>query len=204
MRPARARPGARTAGRVFATPQLKVLEKVFAENAFPDLRTCEKLALKLGVTARQVKVWFSNKRQRVRDLSAPGSDEDPQTRGRPCHACKVAHVNCDRGSPSCKRCARLGIACVQPPQLSRGRPPKPGARPPQPHLLPLVGFGESLADAVVGPASHANANAAASSPLSPSSKPNSLGLYTHANMECNYLGLPLYPGAPPPQPCKAM
>ena len=43
---------------------------------------------------------------------------------RPCTACRHAKILCDRAAPVCGRCARLGIACVPPPTVKRGRPSK--------------------------------------------------------------------------------
>ena len=47
---------------------------------------------------------------------------NPQRSKRPCAACRLAKVRCDRGVP-CKRCSRLGLSCEPPPYVRRGRPP---------------------------------------------------------------------------------
>jgi len=48
---------------------LSVLEQVYAMEPFPGLETRRELSRKLNVSARQVQVWFQNKRQRERKLS---------------------------------------------------------------------------------------------------------------------------------------
>merc|ERR1719446_577947 len=46
-----------------------MLESVYAVEPFPGLDTRRELARKLNVSARQVQVWFQNKRQRERKIS---------------------------------------------------------------------------------------------------------------------------------------
>jgi len=48
---------------------LIVLEQVYTVEPFPSLDTRRELSRKLNVSARQVQVWFQNKRQRERKLS---------------------------------------------------------------------------------------------------------------------------------------
>jgi len=48
---------------------LGVLEQVYQMEPFPGLDTRRELSRKLNVSARQVQVWFQNKRQRERKLS---------------------------------------------------------------------------------------------------------------------------------------
>ena len=48
---------------------------------------------------------------------------------RPCAACRLAKVRCDRLAP-CTRCSHLKIMCQPPPHVRRGRPPgRPWSRP---------------------------------------------------------------------------
>merc|ERR1719460_2948905 len=63
---------------------LGVLEQVYAVEPFPGLETRRELSRKLNVSARQVQVWFQNKRQRERkisrskgQLSTPGLPDTP-------------------------------------------------------------------------------------------------------------------------------
>lgn len=51
-----------------ATPgQVKVMEEVFLRNPYPDAETREELRKMLGMkSARQVQIWFQNKRARVK------------------------------------------------------------------------------------------------------------------------------------------
>merc|ERR1712070_845362 len=46
-----------------ASGSLSMLESVYAVEPFPGLDTRRELARKLNVSARQVQVWFQNKRQ---------------------------------------------------------------------------------------------------------------------------------------------
>jgi len=46
--------------------ELRILESVFESDPTPSRELREKLALDMGVTPRQVQVWFRNRRQRVR------------------------------------------------------------------------------------------------------------------------------------------
>ena len=48
---------------------LEVLEREYKTEPFPSLETRRELSRKLNVSARQVQVWFQNKRQRERKLS---------------------------------------------------------------------------------------------------------------------------------------
>lgn len=42
---------------------------------------------------------------------------------RPCSSCRESRVLCDRATPCCGRCARLGRECTLPKSVPRGRPP---------------------------------------------------------------------------------
>lgn len=54
------------AGRYFTSYQKDQLMKAFVLNAYPDTASQRSLALQLGLTTEQVKVWFANKRTRDR------------------------------------------------------------------------------------------------------------------------------------------
>jgi len=65
---------------------LQVLEHVYTMEPFPGLETRRDLARQLNVSARQVQVWFQNKRQRERKISkqmglfsTPGLPDTPAT-----------------------------------------------------------------------------------------------------------------------------
>ena len=45
---------------------LAVLEKVFSLDQFPNVETRKQLGSELGVSTRQIQVWFQNRRQRER------------------------------------------------------------------------------------------------------------------------------------------
>ncbi|KAH9360842.1 hypothetical protein HPB48_009364 [Haemaphysalis longicornis] len=52
--------------RYFTSYQKDQLMKAFVLNAYPDTASQRSLALQLGLTTEQVKVWFANKRTRDR------------------------------------------------------------------------------------------------------------------------------------------
>ena len=49
---------------------LAVLEKVFSLDQFPNVETRKQLGTELGVSTRQIQVWFQNRRQRERKNKA--------------------------------------------------------------------------------------------------------------------------------------
>lgn len=54
------------AGRYFSAFQKEQLTRAFVLNAYPDSMQQRGLALRLGLSTEQVKVWFANKRTRDR------------------------------------------------------------------------------------------------------------------------------------------
>ena len=64
----------------------------------------------------------------IRGPSRKGPPGAGNARGRPtsaerrtCAACALSKVKCDRALPSCGRCVRLGLACIDAPPSRRGR-----------------------------------------------------------------------------------
>ena len=64
----------------------------------------------------------------IRGPSRKGPPGAGSARGRPtsaerrtCAACALSKVKCDRALPSCGRCVRLGLACIDAPPSRRGR-----------------------------------------------------------------------------------
>ena len=55
--------------------QLRQLEAVFEQVKAPSLAVRQKLATQMGVSPRQIQVWFRNRRQRVRLQGMGGADE---------------------------------------------------------------------------------------------------------------------------------
>lgn len=56
---------------------LAVLEKVFSLDQFPNVETRKQLGSELGVSTRQIQVWFQNRRQRERKNRLSGSGLEP-------------------------------------------------------------------------------------------------------------------------------
>lgn len=46
--------------------QTQILERVFAQTAFPTSSLRAELGFELGMTSRSIQIWFQNKRQAVR------------------------------------------------------------------------------------------------------------------------------------------
>ena len=49
------------------------------------------------------------------------SEPQPKLLRQTCLACRQSKVKCDRASPACGRCVRLGIACIDSAPSRRGR-----------------------------------------------------------------------------------
>ena len=84
--------------------------------------------------------------QQCHSTATQGSADQKQL-PRPCSLCRERRVLCDRRHPSCSRCARLGIECVLPPTVKRGRPAR-GAVPPHAAAVAVAEV-EAEAEAVV-------------------------------------------------------
>ena len=64
------------------TEQLAILEDTFADVPSPSFSVREKLADRFGATARQVSIWFRNRRQKVRLQGMGGGGGGGSKRGR--------------------------------------------------------------------------------------------------------------------------
>ena len=64
------------------TEQLAILEETFADVPSPSFSVREKLADRFGATARQVSIWFRNRRQKVRLQGMGGGGGGGSKRGR--------------------------------------------------------------------------------------------------------------------------
>lgn len=71
--------GARVARWNIAPDALEVLEEVFLVQQFPPIAMRERLAQTLNVTARQIQIWFQNRRQRARQARHSDEDDDHAT-----------------------------------------------------------------------------------------------------------------------------
>ena len=54
-------------------------------------------------------------------MSEPTPETQPKLLRQTCLACRQSKVKCDRASPACGRCVRLGIACIDSAPSRRGR-----------------------------------------------------------------------------------
>jgi hypothetical protein len=65
--------------------QLALLEKEFETNPMPNKDVREHLSQNLGLTSRQVQIWFQNKRAKVKNnrVSAPGGTQSPEEASSP-------------------------------------------------------------------------------------------------------------------------
>lgn len=65
--------------------QLALLEKEFETNPMPNKDVREHLSQNLGLTSRQVQIWFQNKRAKVKNnrVSVPGGSQSPEEASSP-------------------------------------------------------------------------------------------------------------------------
>ena len=70
--------------------QKALLETVYAMEKLPDAALRERLGNHLGLTARQVQVWFQNRRQRSKSTPADPPVVDPGVRVTDANAAIVA------------------------------------------------------------------------------------------------------------------
>ena len=137
---------------IVSRPALFILEQVFALEKFPTMLMRTRLATDLGVTPRQVQIWFQNRRQRERNLRKQGLlDDSPpsrrtrstprtppilrSTRRRRRRSSRLPTATTRRRAsfrPPTRSCRRSRRATVRPPRS----PPAPRHAPPLPSLSP--------------------------------------------------------------------
>uniref|UniRef100_A0A8I5ZQU1 Oocyte specific homeobox 6 like n=1 Tax=Rattus norvegicus TaxID=10116 RepID=A0A8I5ZQU1_RAT len=63
----------------YSTKQKSVLQECFAECQYPDQKLCMELASLVGVTEKEIKVWFKNNRAKCKQKNVP--EALPETNG---------------------------------------------------------------------------------------------------------------------------
>mmetsp|Transcript_18231 Transcript_18231/g.37126 ORF Transcript_18231/g.37126 Transcript_18231/m.37126 type:complete len:225 (+) Transcript_18231:26-700(+) len=121
---------------------LALLEKVFAFEQFPNMETRKQLGDELGVSPRQIQVWFQNRRQRERKNRSSPTDSCTQSRPDSGAPGRTVALGPDESPPATIPDPHgAGVSPVppsmqtqpqpQPRPLSQRPPPPPPQRPPQ-------------------------------------------------------------------------